>query len=124
VRILNQRWTLVLKELTMSKICFGMLMMVTVLAGASVADEPAPGMGYGVAAPGMTDIRPSGLRFTGSDLSVRTGNIEGMQGPGDCQACGHLYCGDWKLSPWFASWDEPHSQGCGQGHCGCSTCGQ
>jgi hypothetical protein len=115
----------------MSKICFAMLLWVTAVAGVSVADEPVPGMGFGVGASGMTDIRPSGVRFTGADLSMRTGNIEmrtgnveGMQGPGDCQTCGHLYCADWKLSPWFASWDDPQSHGCGHDHACCSTCGQ
>jgi hypothetical protein len=111
------------KELTMSKICFAMLMMVTAMAGVRVGAEPVPGLGYGVAASGFTDLRPSGLRFSGADFTVRTGNTEGEQGPGACETCGHLYCADWKLMPWYGSWDDPQSHGCGHGRAGCSTCG-
>ncbi len=122
----DRLWQMELKELTMSKICFAMLMLVTVVARVVSRTSPcrlwAPGLACGGSPiPGRPDcgLPAPSCRCAGRQI------FEGMQGPGDCQACGHqLYCADWKLMPWFGSWDEPHSHGCGHGGAGCSTCGQ
>ena len=65
----------------MSKICFAMPDVGDGRGPSRVADEPVPVMGTGTGMWGITDPRPSGLRFTGAELSVRRpANIRGNAG--------------------------------------------
>lgn len=108
----------------MSRIWCGTLVFVLGLASVSFAFEPAQ-VGYQNYPEQTSAPVPSGLRFTGIELSVRTGHTEGGYGYGGCNSCGQAgYCAPWTAVPWFGSWDEPHYHGgCHRGGRCCSPCG-
>jgi hypothetical protein len=107
----------------MSRIFCGMLVFAWSLASVSFAVEPSR-LGFQPYPDQAAAPVPSGLRFTGAELSVLTGNVEGGYGHGGCNTCGEAgQCAHWTLLTWYGSWDEGHYRGCHRGARGCSSCG-
>jgi hypothetical protein len=107
------------KELTMSRICVAALVLALSVTSVSFAVEPYPSSGYGDPNDYIAAATPSGLRFGGADLSVRTGSIQDPAGYAGCSSCSGFGCLDWKYNTWYGSWDGQH----GYGHGDYRNCG-
>lgn len=113
----------------MSKVMIAALVLTFGLCSASFAAQAYSVSGSGYNYDPFESTVPSGLRFGGNDITVRTGDTEGapaagaVAGPccGGPGGCGGIGCLDWKLVSWFASWDDEPGYGygrrCGRG-CG------
>ena len=109
----------------MCKICLAAVGLVLMLGSISHGAQPMQDQGFQIAGDVWNVPTPSGLRFSGPSVSVRTANIEGGTGA-PCMACGGLgmacggmgNCVHWTMVPWYAPWpDDGYGSGHGHGRC-------